>query len=58
MMEEGALSHESPLYGRRTGQWKHTPLRFVDTDGFFPSYAIENLIRVYAILGGVPAYLE
>lgn len=34
------------------------PLRFVDTYGFFPSYAIEDLIRAYAILGGVPAYLE
>lgn len=58
MMEEGALSHESPLYGRRTGQWKLTPLRFVDACGFFPTYAIEDLIRAYAILGGVPAYLE
>lgn len=58
MMEEGALSHESPLYGRRTGQWKLTPLRFGDACGFFPAYAIEDLIRVYAILGGVPAYLE
>jgi AAA+ ATPase superfamily predicted ATPase len=22
MMEEGTLSYKSPLYGRRTGQWK------------------------------------
>lgn len=58
MMEEGALSHESPLYGRRTGQWKLTPLRFVDASRFFPAYSIEDLIRAYAILGGVPAYLE
>jgi hypothetical protein len=58
MMEEGALSHESPLYGRRTGQWKLTPMRFVDACGFFPSCSLEELIRVYAILGGVPAYLE
>lgn len=58
MMEEGALSHESPLYGRRTGQWKLSPLRFVDACRFFPSYGIEDQIRAYAILGGVPAYLE
>ncbi len=58
MMEEGALSHESPLYGRRTGQWKLTPLRFVDACRFFPAYSITDLIRVYAVLGGVPAYLE
>lgn len=58
MMEEGALSHDSPLYGRRTGQWKLSPLRFGDTCEFFPAYTIEDLIRAYAILGGVPAYLE
>jgi AAA+ ATPase superfamily predicted ATPase len=58
MMEEGALSHESPLYGRRTGQWKLSPLHFVDACAFFPAYTIEDLIRVYAVLGGVPAYLE
>lgn len=58
MMEEGALSHKSPLYGRRTGQWKLSPLGFSDTCCFFPSYSITDLIRVYAVLGGVPAYLE
>lgn len=58
MMEEGALSHDSPLYGRRTGQWKLTPLGFADVCGFFPAYSIDELIRVYAVLGGVPAYLE
>lgn len=58
MMEEGALSHESPLYGRRTGQWKLTPLGFADACDFFPTYSITDCIRVYAILGGVPAYLE
>lgn len=58
MMEEGALSHDSPLYGRRTGQWKLTPLRFAEACRFFPSYSIMDLIRVYAVLGGVPAYLE
>ncbi len=27
-MIEGILGYRSPLYGRRTGQWKVTPLRF------------------------------
>lgn len=58
LMEEGALSHDSPLYGRRTGQWKLTPLTFADASRFFPSYDVEDLVRVYAVLGGVPAYLE
>ncbi len=58
MMEEGALSHDSPLYGRRTGQWKLTPLSFADACAFVPGYAAEDLVRTYAILGGVPAYLQ
>ncbi len=58
MMEEGVLSYESPLYGRRTGQWRMTPLEFEPTREFFPAYEFEDQIRAYATLGGVPAYLE
>ena len=58
MMEEGALSHESPLYGRRTGQWKLAPLEFADVCDWFPAYSIEESIHAYAICGGVPAYVE
>jgi AAA+ ATPase superfamily predicted ATPase len=58
MMEEGVLSYESPLYGRRTGQWRMTPLGFGPTREFFPAYSFEDQIRAYATLGGVPAYLE
>ncbi|MDY6765204.1 MAG: ATP-binding protein [Halobacteria archaeon] len=58
MIEEGVLSYESPLYGRRTGQWKITPLRFRHAVEFFPDYDFEDRIRAYATLGGVPAYLE
>ena len=58
MMEEGVLSYESPLYGRRTGQWKLTPLSFKHTSEFFAGYGFEDRVRGYAVLGGVPAYLE
>lgn len=58
MMEQGVLSYESPLYGRRTGQWKMTPLEFKHTREFYPDYSFEDQIRAYATLGGVPAYLE
>ena len=58
MMEEGVLSYESPLYGRRTGQWKLTPLSFPDIHGFAPEADVETRIRLYAVFGGVPAYLE
>jgi len=58
MMEEGVLSYQSPLYGRRTGQWELAPLAFADAREFFPDYDIETQIETYSILGGVPAYLE
>jgi len=57
MMENEVLSHRSPLYGRRTGQWKLAPLSFKHLKDFFPSYSAEDRVRVYATLGGVPAYL-
>lgn len=58
MMEDGVLSYQSPLYGRRTGQWELAPLTFADAREFFPDYDIETQIETYSILGGVPAYLE
>jgi AAA+ ATPase superfamily predicted ATPase len=58
MMEEGVLSYESPLYGRRTGQWRMEPMTLGDAAGFFPDYDAIELVEAYSILGGVPAYLE
>ena len=58
MMEEGVLSYESPLYGRRTGQWELAPLSFADVRAFFPDDDLETQIQSYSVLGGVPAYLE
>ncbi|MBO3754618.1 MAG: ATP-binding protein [Candidatus Brockarchaeota archaeon] len=57
MMETEVLGYRSPLYGRRTGQWKLQPLRFQCLGEFFPKYGEEDLVRVYGCLGGVPAYL-
>ena len=58
MMEDGVLSYESPLYGRRTGQWELTPLSFVNARKFVPSHDVDTQIQTYSVLGGVPAYLE
>lgn len=58
MMESEVISHKSPLYGRRTGQWKVKPMSFENTQKFFPRGAIiEEAIRIYSITGGVPFYL-
>lgn len=58
MMKEGVLSYESPLYGRRTGQWELAPLSFADVRAFFPNTDLQGQIQIYSVLGGVPAYLE
>lgn len=58
MMEEGVLSYESPLYGRRTGQWRLEQLTIGEARGFLPSYDAVDSIRAYGVVGGIPAYLE
>ena len=57
-MMESLLNADAPLYGRMVGPLRVRPLPFSATAAFFPSYSIEQRIAVYAILGGVPAYLE
>lgn len=57
MMEEHVLSQKSPLYGRRDGQIKLSPL------GFFDSWKllgvdVEEAVQIYGVTGGIPAYLE
>jgi len=58
MMETEVLNYKSPLYGRRTAQWKLDPLKIYHLKPFFPNYNTETLVHVYACLGGVPAYLQ
>lgn len=58
MMEDDVLSPKSPLYGRRTGQWKLEPFRFGDAVKFFPDFSVADKIRTYAVLGGIPYFLE
>jgi len=57
MMETEVLSYKSPLYGRRTGQWKVTELKLPYIREFVPSYSFTEVIYIYGALGGVPAYL-
>jgi hypothetical protein len=57
-MMERLLGADAPLYGRMAGPLRVRPLPFSATKIFFPSYSIEQRVAVYAILGGVPAYLE
>ena len=56
--EKELLGYKSPLFGRRTASHKLKELGFKDIKGFFPEYGITDLITVYGMVGGTPAYLE
>ena len=55
-MESAVLGHESPLYGRRTGQLDVQPFSFQQARAV-TSYEIADAIRSYAVTGGTPLYL-
>lgn len=57
MMEKETLLQQSPLYGRRTGDWLVTPLKFKDFLQFFPDTKFEDVIQLYGIVGGIPEYI-
>lgn len=57
-MEEQVLGYESPLYGRRTAQFKIEPLPFGEARSFWPGLDPVDAATYYGITGGIPAYLE
>lgn len=56
VMESAVLGHESPLYGRRTGQIDLQPFSFAQARRAI-SYEFRDAIRSYAVTGGTPMYL-
>jgi AAA+ ATPase superfamily predicted ATPase len=58
MMQRIALSYESPIYGRRTGQIHLAPLKFMDFRLLFKDWKEEDIAGAYSILGGIPRYAE
>lgn len=56
-MEKEVLSYKSPLYGRRTAQFRVEPFDFYDSSKFFPKYNFEQRLQAYGVLGGIPQYL-
>lgn len=55
---EAIMQHQSPLFGRFTGQWHLQPLPFSSLREFFPEWSPEERVALYAIVGGIPAYLR
>ncbi len=57
-MERQVLDESAPLYNRRTGAMKLEPLDYAEAALFFPKYTPEEKMTAYAVLGGMPSYLE
>lgn len=57
-MEYQVLGYESPLYGRRTAQFKIEPLNYRETAVFNPTLSNEDNALLYGITGGVPHYIN
>lgn len=57
-MENQVLGQESPLYGRRTGQFKIIPLDYKETAVFHPELSYTDNALIYGITGGVPHYIN
>ncbi len=57
-MENQVLGQESPLYGRRTGQFKIEPLNYKETAVFHPELSYTDNALIYGITGGVPHYIN
>ncbi|MCB8943990.1 MAG: ATP-binding protein [Ardenticatenaceae bacterium] len=58
IIQRTALDYQSPLYGRATARLKLQPLSFGALTAMLPNYNSEQRVAVYAITGGVPAYIE
>lgn len=57
-MQNQVLGYESPLYGRRTAQFKILPLNYKETAVFYPQLRPEEQALVYGITGGIPHYIN
>lgn len=57
-MMERLLRYDAPLFGRMVGPLRVEPLPFRALADFFPRYTVAERVAIWAILGGVPAYLE
>ena len=57
-MEYQVLGYESPLYGRRTGQYKIQALTYKEITAFNPTLTPEEQSLVYGVTGGIPHYIN
>ncbi len=56
-IEREVLGEKSPLFGRRTAQILLRPFNHLEAGLFHPRFSVVDRARVYALCGGIPAYL-
>ena len=57
-MEEQVLGYKSPLFGRRTCQFKILPFEFAEAAKYFTKFGKIDLATIYGITGGIPLYMS
>lgn len=57
-MEYQVLGYESPLYGRRTAQFRIQALTYREIMAFHPELSVEDQAFLYGITGGIPHYIN
>jgi len=57
-MENQILGYASPLYGRRSAQFRIEPFDYYEAGLFFRNTSFEDKMLAYAVCGGIPRYLR
>lgn len=57
-MENQLQGYQSPLYGRRTAQFKILPFTYFEAREMLQKYSDEDAAVLYAVTGGIPDYLS
>ncbi len=57
-MENQVLGYKSPLYGRRTAQFRIRPFTFFESREMLEGFMPEEQAVLYGVTGGVPEYLS
>lgn len=58
IMMHSSMGQRGFLYSMRTGNLKVRPMSFQEARAFIPQYCLEDQMRIYAMTGGIPLYLE
>lgn len=57
-MENQVLGYKSPLFGRRTCQYKIMPFDYFETKDYYNKFSNTDLAVIYGITGGIPLYMS